>query len=125
MEEDKTMTGSYCIMQLEVRGHLKFPLGPGQHPGGEVQGTKPPKATRDPALYSTKKSLKIALSLCNFPVYFMQTLRKFMKIKRGSTFIISCSVSGCNLKKIIAGYICIRFFKVCSLRSSTFILPTQ
>ena len=43
------MTGSHCIMQLEIWGSFKFPLGPGQPLMG-VQEAKPPKAPRDPAL---------------------------------------------------------------------------
>ena len=37
---------------------------------------KPPKAPRDLALYSTKKSLKIALSLCIYPVYCITNTQK-------------------------------------------------
>ena len=35
------MTEGHCIMQLEVRGRFKFPLGPGQR-----------KLLGDPALYT-------------------------------------------------------------------------
>ena len=65
------MTGGHCIMQLEVWGRFKFLLDPGQRSGG-----KPLKAPGDPALYSTKKSLKIALSLCIFPMYCITNTQK-------------------------------------------------
>ena len=35
------MTGGHYIMQLEVSGRLKFPLGPGQRFGGGSGGEAP------------------------------------------------------------------------------------
>ena len=58
------MTGGHCIMQLEFWGHFIWVQGSALM---GVQGAKPPKSPRDPALNSTKKSLKIALTLCIFP----------------------------------------------------------
>ena len=54
---------------------LQVPIGSRAALWG-VQGAKHPKAPRDPALYSTKKTLKIALSLCIFSVYFITNTQK-------------------------------------------------
>ena len=69
------MTGGHCIMQLEAWGALSSHWVQGSALVG-VQGTKPLKAPRELALYSTKKSLKIALSLCIFPVCCMTNTQK-------------------------------------------------
>ena len=69
------MTGSHCIIQLEIWERFKFPLGPGQPLMG-VQEAKPQKLLEILHFYSTKKSLKIALSLCIFPLYCIPNTQK-------------------------------------------------
>ena len=76
------MTGGYCIMQLEVWGASSSHWVQGSTLGG-VQGAKPPKAPENPALYSTKKSLKVALPLCIFPLYFITNTQKIHENPEG------------------------------------------